>query len=301
LNFVALILGLAIERLMTQLFHLRRFRWLDPAFDAAFGRLEGRSLTGILTGLAVVVAALTLPVALISAALANTLLQVPYFFFSLAVLLFSLGPRDLKEEVDDYCLAASAGNAGDIHNRAMELLETRPPAGEAERTRMVTRSVLIQANNRIFGVAFWFVLFGPTGAWCFRVMDLLRRRWAYRVVRGLAGDTDEQLAAGIRRLHGILAFIPARLVASGYALAGSFDGASSSWRDYRRDPNVQPVDINADILATVGSGALAGMETPADGDVAAVPVRAAWRLVFRTLWLIWCPILAVLTLYNWIV
>ena len=43
MQFLALILGLAIERLLTQLFHLRAFHWLDPIFDQAFAKTLGRS------------------------------------------------------------------------------------------------------------------------------------------------------------------------------------------------------------------------------------------------------------------
>ena len=35
MNFLALFMGLAVERLLTQLFHLRKFHWLDPLFDLA--------------------------------------------------------------------------------------------------------------------------------------------------------------------------------------------------------------------------------------------------------------------------
>ena len=36
------------------------------------------------------------------------------------------------------------------------------------------RAIYVQANNRIFGVVFWFLVLGPTGAWAFRVLDLLQ-------------------------------------------------------------------------------------------------------------------------------
>ena len=30
-------------------------------------------------------------------------------------------------------------------------------------------------------------------------------------------------------------------------------------------------------------------------------IRAARSLVMRTLWMIWCPVIAVLTLYDWLI
>ena len=45
MTLLALLIGLFVERLATQLFHLRRLRWLDRAIDAGFrqGR-QGRQL-----------------------------------------------------------------------------------------------------------------------------------------------------------------------------------------------------------------------------------------------------------------
>ena len=40
MKLIALILGLILERLATQLLHLRELRWFDPYFDAAIGRVE---------------------------------------------------------------------------------------------------------------------------------------------------------------------------------------------------------------------------------------------------------------------
>ena len=53
MNLLALFIGLAVERLLTRLFHLSEFRWLDPVFNAVFRRLSGVSpvTAGILLGL----------------------------------------------------------------------------------------------------------------------------------------------------------------------------------------------------------------------------------------------------------
>ncbi|TFG81630.1 MAG: hypothetical protein E4H19_14345, partial [Chromatiales bacterium] len=106
MNFLALLLGLALERVLTHLFHLREFRWLDPLFDAHLRRLQsasggkGRGWTALaLTAL--LVALLVVPIALFSGVLQDEFLQIPYFLFAVVVLLFSLGPRDLDDEVED--------------------------------------------------------------------------------------------------------------------------------------------------------------------------------------------------------
>ena len=40
MNLIALLIGLIVERLATQLFHLRRLRWLDRIIDAGFRQAE---------------------------------------------------------------------------------------------------------------------------------------------------------------------------------------------------------------------------------------------------------------------
>ena len=104
MNFLALLLGLALERVLTHLFHLREFRWLDPLFDAHLRRL-GRGAArrwAALTATALLALLRVAPVAVLSVALWDELLQIPYFLFAVLVLLFSLGPRDLDDEVEDY-------------------------------------------------------------------------------------------------------------------------------------------------------------------------------------------------------
>ena len=101
----------------------------------------------------------------------------------MAVLLFSLGPRDLDEEVEDYCTALESGDAEAQRRVAKELLERDPPDAAVGRNAAVEQAIYVQANNRIFGVVFWFLVAGPTGAWLFRLLDLMRRRVQYQAIR----------------------------------------------------------------------------------------------------------------------
>jgi membrane protein required for beta-lactamase induction len=196
----------------------------------------------------------------------------------------------LKEEVDEYCAAADAGNAEATGRIARELLEADPPPDAGERARQVERAIFVQANNRIFGVAFWFLLLGPAGAWAFRVLDLMRRRVACRH----AELTD--LDRGVRTAHALFAWIPARLLAAGYALAGSFEEAIADWRGYYQNCAPRMFDVNNDVLARAGMGA-AGRAAESVALTPSAGARAAMSLVIRTLWL-WCAVIAVLTLLN---
>ena len=300
MNFVALLLGLGVERLLTHLFHLREFRWLDSLFDAVSRWAENAPMWRCVVAVVALTVLAVFPVALISGVLAGTLFQIPYFVLAVVVLLFSLGPRDLKIEVDDYCAAVIEDRHDDVQRVSRELMESDPPSDQESHISACKRAVFVQANNRVFAVVFWFLLLGPTGAWLFRVLDLMRRRLAYQYSR-----SDSELAGSayvrvVRSLHGIFAWLPARLLMIGYALAGSYEGAVSAWRAYQPDPARKFYEITNDVLDHVGNGA-SGEPVPAD-DVApaATWIRDAMGLAHRTLWLIWCPAIAVLTLTDWL-
>lgn len=308
MNFLALLLGLATERMLTHLFHLREFRWLDPLFDQHLRRLRKArrvlavSLTLVLTIL------LVAPVAVASLLLWDELLRIPYFLFAVVVLLFSLGPRDLDDEVEDYLAALESGDAETQRQVAEELLERAPPESRSGCNEAVERAIYTQANNRIFGVIFWFLLLGPTGAWAFRVADLMRHRVEVRAAgRGTAGDTmvgetPAAMGEAVRTLHGVLAWIPSRLLMLGYMLAGNFEEAMSGWRNGGPEIPLPFAEGTSEVVARVGIAA-SGRVTLDVGNAAEAldRIRAARSLVMRTLWMIWCPVIAVLTLYDWLV
>jgi len=300
MNFLALLLGLAIERLLTAVFHLREFRWLDPLFDMLFREAasRGRLLGGVILaagGLLMVV-----PVLLVALVLWDEFLQIPYFLFSVIVLLFSLGPRDLEQEVEDYCTALEREDEEGLRRVAKELAEEDTPNDPAARHAAAERAVYVQANNRMFGVIFWFLILGAAGAWLFRVFDLMRRRARYQQARPEPTFDAGVIEMPARLLHGVLAFVPAHLLAVGYTLAGNFEAAATGWRA-AREPGTGFVARTESLLAEVGVSA-AGREPGPTAEAAEAyeRLRSAMALVMRTLWLIWCPVIAVLTLYDWL-
>lgn len=293
MNFLALIIGLAVERLLTQLFHLREFRWLDFIFNAVYARAAELKKELAIVVAVLLAVLLVLPVAAAEIALADRLAYIPSFLFAVVVLLFCLGPRDLHEEVQEYRAAIAAGDEAAIAAVATELLEQTPPQEEA--IPVVEHAVYAQANNRIFAVVFWFIVLGAAGAWLFRVVDLMRRA-AIRRCGAVAMDDAPLYVHAVLLVHSVLAWLPARLLAAGYTLAGNYDEAMQAWRSYR-PAATQVIPRDADLLlGAVGHGAAAKREP---GNVSE-RARIALDLVTRTLWMIWCPALALFTLYDWI-
>src|SRR5690606_5504128 len=285
MKLIALIVSLALEHVATRRLRLRELRFFDPYFDFALARARSLPPHAAAVVLAAFLLIVTVPVFWIGRVLEETFVpwDLPYLMFAVLVVFLCLGPRDLGSEVDDYCAALDRGDQDEARRVMTELSESRHASPRD--VGAVEEAISVQATNRIFGVAFWFIVLGPVGAWLFRVSDLLRRRAAFESARDY-GVARAGLPAA-ETLHGILAWIPARLAALGYALAGSFDDALVRWRATTPAPG-RPFHAHTERLtAAVGKAAMTGfLEQPANSSAAA---RNALRLVMRTLF-IWITV-----------
>jgi len=300
MNLIALLIGLVIERLATQLFHWRRMRWLDRLIDLGFGaagRLQNWPAIIPVILLAIV---LVLPVLAVIFIFRDTLAGFTYLLLSIVVLFFSLGPADIGEEVDEYCRALGADDDEQVRHAAKAIIEGDVPDDERDRVSCVEAAVCVQANNRLFAIVFWFVVLGPLAAWTYRVTDLIRRRAVFTATRDESADGEmTRIRDAAVTLHGWLAWIPARLTAFGYAAAGNFDEALAALRAPTEERDVMSSEQSERLLARVGVAALSLQDRP-DETLSERAVRgatAANHLVFRLL-LIWAVIIAAMTLYG---
>jgi len=301
MKLIALLIGLVVERLATQLFHLRELRWLDRIIDSGFRQVDRFANWPAQIPVIILAVILVLPVLAVVFGLGDALFGFPYLVLAIIVLFFSLGPRDIGEDVDDYCTALEAEDEDEIQKTAKALSEKELPSDPLERIQAVEEAVCIQANNRLFAVIFWFVLLGPIGAWSYRVTDLIRRRAVFNASRDDESyKTANMVLEATGQLHGWLAWIPARLTAIGYAMAGSFEGALSAWRKTDGISAKTQSEHSEALLARVGIGALA-LHSDDDESVNERGVRgatAANGMVFRLLF-IWAAVIAAMTLSGW--
>ena len=300
MNLIALLIGLVVERLATQLFHWRRMRWLDRIIDFGFKQAERVANWPPLIPVVILAIVLVLPVYAVIFSLGGTLAGFTYLIMAVVVLFFSLGPKDIGEEVDEYCKALESEDDEAIQNSAKSIVEGDVPADARQRIGCVEEAICVQANNHLFAVVFWFVLLGPLAAWAYRVTDIIRRRAVFNAARD---DEAESNGALIRdaaaMLHGWLAWMPARLTAVGYATAGHFDEAVAAMRAPAEQRDATLSEQSENLLARVGTAALALEDRP-DESITERGVRgavAANRLVFRLL-IIWVVVIAAMTLYG---
>lgn len=117
---------------------------------------------------------------------------------------------------------------------------------ETDISRAAIESVLENGNDAVFATLFWFLLGGAAGAVLYRLVNTLDALWGYRNER----YADFGWAAA--RLDDVLNYIPARLAALTYAVAGgSLRALRCAWQQGRRW-----VSPNAGVVMASGAGAL---------------------------------------------
>jgi len=184
---------------------------------------------------------LTTPLALIANAVFQTL-QGSWFWSWLLqslVLYWAIGHRSLLEHVrpvqvalEAEQLALARKRLGMIVSRDVDELDTGQMANAAIET------TLENGNDATFAPIFWFCIFGAPAVIVFRLTNTLDAMWGYRTQR------FEQFGKTAAKLDDVLNYVPARLVATTYALLGNARLAFQCWRQQSHllsSPNAGPV------------------------------------------------------------
>ena len=272
---ISIILGLFLDRTFRHLHDLRDMVWFE--FYAQTVRRFTAKLLPPLQFLLI----LSVPALLIlgiQVLLQGLLFNFPYFLFGIVVFIYCLGPACLSTEIEAYIQARTLGDEDEALHYAGTITDSTASTSPDQQTNDVTRAILHVANERIFATIFWFIILGPFGAMTYRLISELSKLIEF-----------DDLAEFSEFIHGIMAWIPARMLAAGYALTGNFDGAYHSYKD-----RIQTVDIsqgNAEVLMSTGIGAMHDIDMGNELS----SIYAAQALVMRSV-IVWIGILAVMTL-----
>lgn len=256
MTFMIVLLALFIERVLQQHRPERHHRWFDGYCRRLAGNSFARSLMARPWGAVIPLLPLLLAVAWLQAFFAD-LGGLFALVFGVAVLLYSLGPRDLGDQAQEFVAARDAGQderAGDI---ARGLCRSQVPEREPRRSFAVARAVVVLAASRLIGPVFWFVAFGAVGAAAYRAIHLLAERLQREdCPQGMKRYSDE--------MRHIADWAPARITAAGYAIAGNFDAVAHAWQTFDYLPDEGPLTEAEQLLARTG---LAALDTFGEGDL----------------------------------
>ncbi|HRK77079.1 MAG TPA: CobD/CbiB family protein [Thiobacillus sp.] len=198
--------------------HYSRFtQWLERRFNA--GEYSHGAIAWMLAVLPLLVAVWLIFIAL------DGISPFLGWVWNVAMLYFTLG---FKYYSDDAEQIARLLRAGDIEGARARLDAWR--GGDAshfsadEVARVTIEQITSASHRQMFGVLFWFVLLvplGPAGAVLFRAASILARRWI---------ATQGRFGAYAQRAFHVINWLPARLTALTYAIAGNFEDATYCWR-----------------------------------------------------------------------
>ena len=205
--------------------------------------------------------------------------------WDVATLYFTLGFRQFSHH---YTTIRDALAAGDEAKARALLAQWRgEQAGQPESTRTwiesagsareaIARGVIehavLSAHRCVFGVLFWFSLFGligfaPAGAVLYRCADCAVRYWRHKTGQSAPAFSPALLATA-QTAWTLIDWLPSRLTALIFALVGNFEDAIAAWRQ------------RADSAATAADTADSA-EAAVQGNDAIVLAAAAGALGIR--------------------
>lgn len=286
--FVVLIV-LALLAMVPHLPRWRRFGW--------FGNWV-RHL-GDIGGSGRVVVALLLPVVaclLVAIAVSQRpLLGVLWVVFAVVVLVYAFGPRELDEDISAVIDAPDPAARHDAAQRLRPRADDPPLQTHAPDW---VEAAVQSSLHRRFGVLFWFLLAGPTGALLYRL--------AHQLAEGdAAAALDAEARSGARRFLELLDWLPATLMVVAMALVSDYDAVMQAWQAWRAAPERAARPLESGFLGAV---ARAGVDADVQaGDGYAVDVSDPLlelsdtrRLLWRVL-VVWLAVAALIAIAGWLV
>ena len=248
MTFLTVLLTLFVERFVQRQRPQREHRW----FDHYCRRLAGIPFIQWLTAKPWGAIAIILPPLLLIGWLQNLFNGLGGLFgliFGFTVLLYSLGPRELGTQIASFLNARDSGDEIQANKLAEEFCPGGAADSEPQRSYAVARHLVVTACRRLVAPIFWFVAFGAVGAAAYRAIQLLAERPLD------TGFADEMQGHSDAMRH-VADWVPARITAAGYAIAGNFDGVAHAWQTFDYVPDSGRINEAELLLEKTGLAAL---------------------------------------------
>jgi len=287
---LAIIFSLILEKFIYSIHKLRRIDWFINFTKFIYTKFSDLKYWNDTFNVLVIIMVPVFTTAYIQYEL-DKLLAFFSFLFSIFILIVCIGPKDYQHIAHQFLDARERGDEDGAQDLAKELLQGSVPENDSDLIREINKVVLIEANERLFAVLFWFVLSGgPIGAVLYRLTSALRE-YTHEEVENIRPE----FVLVSRLLYFILNWVPARLTAFSYAIIGSFVDAINQWKTHKSHESMDPEGCDA-LLTYMGFGAL---NIDADKDVFTVDsIHAVLQLAKRSFF-VWLTVLAIATLAGW--
>lgn len=207
--FITVFITLLIERFFDWS-HIRKWSWY-----ATLEKVVALKLTHVSPYMVVVatIVPLVLGLIIVNWLFGHILYGLLYPVLQVVGLLYCYGPRNLW--VDAFAAINSSGK-GMV--TGFNISASHSPQAMQQQ---VLNQIFVTANERIFGVVFWYVFLGLPGALTYRLVN---------VATEYSQSTEAVQAA--QNIQNVLNWLPVRAFTGLFALAGNFSRVLQNWRRY---------------------------------------------------------------------
>ena len=289
MGLLTILFSLAIERYVDALDNLRSFDWSISFSNWIKEKFSKSEFWNDTLGLVAIILLPVLLCAIIYSQLHDAL-GLLGFLFSLAVLIYCMGPQRVHHMARLYIDAGEHEDEHSLKTYANDLLGPELPDDTQEINRKVCEKLLISTNENLLGVFFWFVLLGPMGALMFRMAGVL-----YDDSQRQSEEDNQEYTEfnnSTRLLYAILLWLPAQLTTLAFAITGSFIDTLHEWKTRIANDYLNPRE-SEDTLFHTGLRSLQMDPETQQFDLNTVHeiLALCWRSV-----ILWVTALALLTL-----
>lgn len=252
LTLITVLLALLLDHCLGEARHLHPLVGFGRLAHSLEQRLNsGQPLSRFARGLMAWMA-LTLPFAWMAAELRPE--GHASLWWDAVIVYFCLGFRSLRDHTTPIASALAIYAASpdepslDTARQRTRHIVSRDTAtlDDTQCARAAIESLLENGNDSLFATLFWYLLLGPAGAVLHRAVNTLDALWGYHTPQ------YEWFGKWAARADDVMAWVPARLTAISYALAGNLIRGLRCWRLQSRrlsSPNGGP-------CMTAGAGSL---------------------------------------------
>ena len=289
MSLLTILFSLAVERYVDALDNLRSFDWSISFSNWVKEKFSKSEFWNDTLGLIVIILLPVFLCAIIYSQLYDAL-GLLGFLFSMAVLVYCMGPQRVHHAARLYIDAGEHEDEHSLKTYATDLLGSELPDDTQEINRKVCEKLLISTNENLLGVFFWFVLLGPMGALMFRIAGVL-----YIDSQQHSEDESQEYTEfnnSTRLLYAILLWLPAQLNTLAFAITGSFIDTLHEWKSRIPNDYLNPKE-SEDTLFHSGLRSLQMDPETHQFDINTVHeiLALSWRSI-----ILWVTALALLTL-----
>ena len=164
----------------------------------------------------------------------------PFFSFliNLIILVYCLRPGEFNRIIDEVKLLDDVKKSKNFEIKRMNYILADNLRSSADDKRSI---IFYSSTRNIFNVLFWFLILGPAGALAYMSIDFM--------VNG-SMKIDSQSKTKLKKIIGIIEFIPIHLTLLSFALVDDFETCKKNWQSISKKKDLYISNI--ELINTIG-------------------------------------------------